>query len=142
MRGRNRIVRRLLAAAGFPVGIGAYRCRLRVTGKQRPGSIRALRSNEIGQLYQTVGLWSPKRGSSRDRPAGWKSSVSKAISARLGALSGHRGNVSIVTLAVLRASADPSDIAAVETIASTVQMSLGYDPDGDSYLPCRRRRFG
>lgn len=38
----------------------------------------------------------------------------------------------IVTLAVLRAGADPSDIAAVETIASTVQMSLGYDPDGDS----------
>ncbi len=34
-----------------------------------------------------------------------------------------------MTLAVLCASADPSDIAAVETISSTVQISLGYDPD-------------
>lgn len=55
--GRNRIVRRLLAAAGFPVealvrtDIGAVSL-----GKQRPGSVRALRSNEIGQLYQAVGL--------------------------------------------------------------------------------------
>ncbi len=55
--GRNRIVRRLLAAAGFPVealvrtDIGAVSL-----GKQRPGSIRALRHDEIGQLYQAVGL--------------------------------------------------------------------------------------
>lgn len=55
--GRNRIVRRLLAAAGFPVealvrtDIGAVSL-----GKQRPGSVRALRSNEIAQLYQAVGL--------------------------------------------------------------------------------------
>jgi 23S rRNA pseudouridine2605 synthase len=55
--GRNRIVRRLLAAAGFPVealvrtDIGAVSL-----GKQRPGSIRALRRDEIGQLYKAVGL--------------------------------------------------------------------------------------
>jgi 23S rRNA pseudouridine2605 synthase len=55
--GRNRIVRRLLAAAGFPVEslvrteIGAVSL-----GKQRPGSIRALRHDEIGQLYKAVGL--------------------------------------------------------------------------------------
>ncbi|MGD1108929.1 MAG: pseudouridine synthase [Mycobacterium sp.] len=55
--GRNRIVRRLLAAAGFPVEelvrteIGAV-----TLGKQRPGSIRPLRRDEIGQLYKAVGL--------------------------------------------------------------------------------------
>jgi 23S rRNA pseudouridine2605 synthase len=55
--GRNRIVRRLLAAAGFPVealvrtDIGAVSL-----GKQRPGSIRALGRDEIGQLYKAVGL--------------------------------------------------------------------------------------
>ena len=55
--GRKRIVRRLLAAAGFPVqalvrtDIGAVSL-----GEQRPGSIRALRRNEIGDLYRAVGL--------------------------------------------------------------------------------------
>ncbi|HYB39475.1 MAG TPA: pseudouridine synthase [Mycobacterium sp.] len=55
--GRKRIVRRLLAAAGFPVqalvrtDIGAVSL-----GKQRPGSIRALGRDEIGQLYKAVGL--------------------------------------------------------------------------------------
>lgn len=55
--GRNRIVRRLLAAVGFPVealvrtDIGAV-----TLGKQRPGSVRALRHDEIGQLYKAVGL--------------------------------------------------------------------------------------
>jgi 23S rRNA pseudouridine2605 synthase len=55
--GRKRIVRRLLAAAGFPVqalvrtDIGAVSL-----GEQRPGSIRALRRNEIGELYKAVGL--------------------------------------------------------------------------------------
>ena len=55
--GRNRIVRRLMAAAGFPVetlvrtDIGTVSL-----GKQRPGSIRALRQDEIGQLYKAVGL--------------------------------------------------------------------------------------
>src|SRR6202046_825665 len=55
--GRNRIVRRLLGAAGFPVEslvrteIGAVSL-----GKQRPGSIRALSHDEIGQLYKAVGL--------------------------------------------------------------------------------------
>ena len=55
--GRNRIVRRLLAAVGYPVQelvrteIGAVSL-----GEQRPGSIRPLRRNEVGGLYQAVGL--------------------------------------------------------------------------------------
>jgi 23S rRNA pseudouridine2605 synthase len=55
--GRKRIVRRLLAAAGFPVQalvrteIGAVSL-----GEQRPGSIRALGRNEVGDLYKAVGL--------------------------------------------------------------------------------------
>ena len=55
--GRKRMVRRLLAAAGFPVqalvrtDIGTVSL-----GEQRPGSIRALRGNEIGGLYKAVGL--------------------------------------------------------------------------------------
>jgi 23S rRNA pseudouridine2605 synthase len=55
--GRNRIVRRLLAAVGFPVeslvrtDIGPV-----ALGKQRPGTIRALAHHEVGQLYKAVGL--------------------------------------------------------------------------------------
>jgi 23S rRNA pseudouridine2605 synthase len=55
--GRNRIVRRMLAAAGFSVealvrtDIGTVSL-----GEQRPGSIRPLRLDEIGQLYKAVGL--------------------------------------------------------------------------------------
>jgi 23S rRNA pseudouridine2605 synthase len=55
--GRKRIVRRLLAAVGFPVqtlvrtDIGTV-----ALGDQRPGSIRVLTRKEIGELYQAVGL--------------------------------------------------------------------------------------
>lgn len=55
--GRKRIVRRLLAAAGFPVqalvrtDIGAV-----PLGEQRPGSIRPLTRKEVGDLYKAVGL--------------------------------------------------------------------------------------
>ena len=55
--GRKRIVRRLLAAAGFPVlelvrtDIGEVSL-----GNQRPGSIRALTRKEIGALQRAVGL--------------------------------------------------------------------------------------
>jgi 23S rRNA pseudouridine2605 synthase len=55
--GRKRVVRRLLAAVGHPVqslvrtDIGAV-----TLGNQRPGSIRPLRRDEIGQLYKAVGL--------------------------------------------------------------------------------------
>lgn len=55
--GRKRIVRRMLAAVGFPVqelvrtDIGAV-----TLGEQRPGSIRALSRKEIGELYAVVGL--------------------------------------------------------------------------------------
>jgi 23S rRNA pseudouridine2605 synthase len=55
--GRNRIVRRLLAAVGLPVealvrtDIGAV-----TLGDQRPGSLRTLRRDEVGQLYKAVGL--------------------------------------------------------------------------------------
>jgi 23S rRNA pseudouridine2605 synthase len=55
--GRKRVVRRLLASVGFPVqalvrtDIGSVSL-----GQQRPGSIRALGRNEIGDLYRAVGL--------------------------------------------------------------------------------------
>ncbi|WP_445170347.1 pseudouridine synthase [Mycolicibacterium sp. Dal123E01] len=55
--GRKHIVRRLLAAAGFPVealvrvSIGEVHL-----GEQRPGSIRALTRKEVGDLYKAVGL--------------------------------------------------------------------------------------
>jgi 23S rRNA pseudouridine2605 synthase len=55
--GRKRIVRRLLAAVGFPVqelvrtDIGAV-----ALGDQRPGSIRVLTRKEIGELYKAVGM--------------------------------------------------------------------------------------
>ncbi len=55
--GRKRIVRRLLAQAGFPVqelvrtDIGDVSL-----GEQRPGSIRALTRKELGDLYRAVGL--------------------------------------------------------------------------------------
>ncbi len=56
--GRKRIVRRLLAAAGYPVealvriSIGE----VTLGGEQRPGSIRALTRKEVGDLYKAVGL--------------------------------------------------------------------------------------
>jgi 23S rRNA pseudouridine2605 synthase len=55
--GRKRIVRRLLAKVGFPVqelvrtDIGSV-----TLGEQRPGSIRVLTRNEIGELYKAVGM--------------------------------------------------------------------------------------
>jgi 23S rRNA pseudouridine2605 synthase len=55
--GRKHIVRRLLAAAGFPVealvrvSIGEV-----ALGEQRPGSIRVLTRKEVGDLYKAVGL--------------------------------------------------------------------------------------
>src|ERR1700761_5139699 len=55
--GRNRIVRRMLAAVGFPVEslvrteIGGV-----LLGKQRAGGFRGVSQNEIGQLYKAVGL--------------------------------------------------------------------------------------
>jgi len=55
--GRKRMVRRLLAAVGFPVqelvrtDIGTVSL-----GEQRPGSIRPLTRKEIGELHRAVGL--------------------------------------------------------------------------------------
>jgi 23S rRNA pseudouridine2605 synthase len=55
--GRKRIVRRLLAAVGYPVlelvrtDIGSVSL-----GDQRPGSIRVLTQKELGELYKAVGL--------------------------------------------------------------------------------------
>ncbi|QKT07170.1 rRNA pseudouridine synthase [Gordonia sp. X0973] len=55
--GRNRIVRRLMDSLGFPVtrlvrtDVGPV-----ALGDQRPGSIRVLGRDEIGALYQAVGL--------------------------------------------------------------------------------------
>ncbi len=55
--GRKHIVRRMLAAVGYPVqalvrtDVGAVSL-----GEQRPGSIRALTRKEVGELYKAVGL--------------------------------------------------------------------------------------
>jgi 23S rRNA pseudouridine2605 synthase len=55
--GRKRLVRRMFAAAGFPVfelvrtDIGSV-----ALGEQRPGSIRVLTSKEVGELYKAVGM--------------------------------------------------------------------------------------
>ncbi len=70
-----------------------------------------------------------------DGPAGTgKSSVSRGLAIALGARYLDTGAMyRMVTLAVLRAGIDPADAEAVGRIASTVQMSVDYDPDGDSY---------
>lgn len=55
--GRKRIVRRILAEVGFPVerlvrtDIGPI-----ALGNQRPGSLRALDSKDVGALYKAVGM--------------------------------------------------------------------------------------
>jgi 23S rRNA pseudouridine2605 synthase len=55
--GRKRIVRRLLAAAGYPVEALVRISIGEVTlGEQRPGSIRVLTRKEVGDLYKAVGL--------------------------------------------------------------------------------------
>jgi 23S rRNA pseudouridine2605 synthase len=55
--GRKRIVRRLLAAAGYPVEALVRVSIGEVTlGEQRPGSIRVLTRKEVGDLYKAVGL--------------------------------------------------------------------------------------
>lgn len=55
--GRKRIVRRLLAAAGYPVEALVRTNIGEVTlGDQRPGSIRVLSRKEVGELYKAVGL--------------------------------------------------------------------------------------
>lgn len=66
-----------------------------------------------------------------DGPAGTgKSSVSKGLARALGARYLDTGAMyRIVTLAVLRAGVDPLDAEAVEKVASTVQLSVSYDPD-------------
>jgi len=68
-----------------------------------------------------------------DGPAGTgKSSVSKGLARSLGARYLDTGAMyRIVTLAVLRAGVDPGDADAVGSIASTVQLSVSYDPDAD-----------
>jgi len=70
-----------------------------------------------------------------DGPAGTgKSSVSRGLARKLVARYLDTGAMyRMVTLAVLRAGVDPADAAAVEKIASTVQMSMGHDPDTISY---------
>lgn len=55
--GRNRIVRRMLDAVGFPV-TDLVRTRIGPLhlGQQRPGSLRALEGSELHALYTAVGL--------------------------------------------------------------------------------------
>jgi len=66
-----------------------------------------------------------------DGPAGTgKSSVSRGLARALGARYLDTGAMyRMVTLAVLRAGIDPADDQAVGRIASTVQLSVSYDPD-------------
>ncbi|SPM27193.1 Cytidylate kinase, partial [Mycobacterium terramassiliense] len=68
-----------------------------------------------------------------DGPAGTgKSSVSKGLARSLGARYLDTGAMyRIVTLAVLRAGVDPADGEAVASVASTVRLSVSYDPDSD-----------
>ncbi len=70
-----------------------------------------------------------------DGPAGTgQSSVSRGLARALGARYLDTGAMyRMVTLAVLRAGIDPTDAEAVGRIASTVQMSVDYDPSGDRY---------
>jgi CMP/dCMP kinase len=71
-----------------------------------------------------------------DGPAGTgKSSVSKGLAHELEARYLDTGGMyRMVTLAVLRAGIDPADAEAVAQIASAVQMSVDYNPDGDRYF--------
>lgn len=70
-----------------------------------------------------------------DGPAGTgKSSVSRGLARGLSARFLDTGAMyRMVTLAVLRAGVDPSDTEAVAECASTVQLSVGYDPDTSSF---------
>lgn len=70
-----------------------------------------------------------------DGPAGTgKSSVSRALARALRARYLDTGAMyRIVTLAVLRAGVDPADAEAVAALASTVDFTVGYDPDRLSY---------
>lgn len=72
-----------------------------------------------------------------DGPAGTgKSSVSRGLARTLGARYLDTGAMyRIVTLAVLRAGTDLGDTPAVESAATDVPLSVGYDPDEDrAYL--------
>ena len=68
-----------------------------------------------------------------DGPAGTgKSSVSTGLARALGARYLNTGSMyRIVTLAVLRAGVDVADVAAIERIASEVDLAVGFDPDRD-----------
>ncbi|MBW0017680.1 MAG: (d)CMP kinase [Mycobacterium sp.] len=68
-----------------------------------------------------------------DGPAGTgKSSVSRGLARELGARYLDTGAMyRMVTLAVLRAEVDPADADAVESVASTAQLSVSYDPESD-----------
>jgi cytidylate kinase len=72
-----------------------------------------------------------------DGPAGTgKSSVSRGLARSLGARYLDTGAMyRIVTLAVLRAGIDLTDIPAIEVAAADVPLSVGYNPDEDrAYL--------
>jgi CMP/dCMP kinase len=72
-----------------------------------------------------------------DGPAGTgKSSVSRGLARSLGARYLDTGAMyRIVTLAVLRAGIDLTDIPAIEVVTADVPLSVGYDPNEDrAYL--------
>lgn len=79
--------------------------------------------------------WAPGVVVAIDGPAGTgKSSVSRGLARGLGARFLDTGAMyRMVTLAVLRAGVDPGDAAAVSEIASGARLSVGYDPDANSF---------
>ncbi len=55
--GRNRIVRRMMEAAGFPITqLVRKRVGPIVLGMQRPGTVRVIHGDELAALYKAVGL--------------------------------------------------------------------------------------
>ncbi len=101
-----------------------------VTGSNASGSVRALRVERDRQCTKRWACESPKRSGSRDRRAGRhrKSSVSRRL-ARAGRTLSDKCIGS--TLAVLRAGADPTDIAAVDDCVDGADVVRPH-PDGDS----------
>ncbi len=141
--GRKRIVRRMLAAVGFPVqelvrtDIGAVSL-----GDQRPGQHPGVDPEGARLVVQGGGNVSPSLVIAVDGPAGTgKSSVSRGLARSLGARYLDTGAMyRIVTLAVVRAGVDLADTPAIEAAATGVPLSVGYDPD-EARLTLTQRMF-
>ena len=111
-RGRKRIVRRMLATAGFPVeslvrtDIGAV-----ALGDQRPGSIRALTRKSRRPVQGGGHVTRSAVVVAVDGPAGTgKSTVSRGLARAMGACHLDTGAMyRMVTLSILRRGVDLAD---------------------------------